>query len=67
MVKPEYTKSTVYIKALDRNIEVIEENYQLLKNLAPHIFEEKANDNNKSRANKRSSSDSNGESDTIES
>lgn len=38
MIKPEHLNSTIYCKSIDANIEVIEENADVLKIHAPHVF-----------------------------
>jgi hypothetical protein len=54
MIKKEHKGTEIYVKVLDRNVLVSEENEELLKTVAPHVIEEvkaqveeKADDNHK--------------------
>lgn len=56
-LKPELKGSIIYIKDLDLNIEVSDDNIDLLQSVKAPVFEEVVipeNDNNKSRNSKRS-------------
>lgn len=39
--KEQYKGATVYVKAIDANIRVVEENIETLLKLAPYVFEDK--------------------------
>lgn len=60
-LKPELIGAKIYIKDLDRDIEISEENIELLKSVKAQVFVDvvtKEDDNNKSRNIKRSLPDS---------
>ena len=59
MIKPEFKDATVYVKILDRNINVSEETEEFLKAVCPHVLEEVKHDSYKQRRGKHNSDNAN--------